>query len=76
MVLPLFSPRAPALRTGLGDNPAFAVALVTGGGVGETAEDALLGALYLSGAITVGTPGGLGTWLGAGTLAQGTVLGA
>jgi hypothetical protein len=75
-VLPFFSPRAPALRTGLGDNSALAVTLVTGSGVRETTEDALLGALYLSGAVTVGTPGGLGAWLGAGTLAQGTVLGA
>ena len=65
-----FFTAAPALGAGVDNNSAFAVALITGGGVGKAPEEALVDPAHLSAAIAVGTSRGLGAGLAANTLAQ------
>ena len=67
---------APALGTGVGDNLALAVALGTGGNIGEAAKDTLLDPAHLSVTVTVGASAGLAIWGTTCALTQGAVLGA
>jgi hypothetical protein len=67
---------ASALGTGLSYNPALTVALRTNSDISEATEDALLNAVYLPSAITVGASSGLATWLAADALTQWAMLSA
>jgi len=65
---------AVALGAGLGDDPAFPPTSAAGGGGDKATKNARLHPAYLAGAVTLGTPARLATWLGTNALAEGAVF--
>ena len=75
LALALLAARAAAVLAGVGDDTALAAAAIAGGHVDELAEDALLGAAHLAGAVALGAALGLRAGLGAQSIADGADLG-